>query len=206
MNDLTLPQNLVSVTDDEKIDFSVSAKRKQPVKHARGIITFGIIWLAFNSIFAVFILIPLFQGKEVRFKRNGVETTGSLDNLAPLVLPIVVISIFILIGVAILAAGLFSLRQKGGYFVGTNMRLIQQYKGTIRSYNWEQFSGNIEVDAYKGDLSLQLRTGKVRQRKNRADEFVPDVVHLAGIPDVLEIERICHQRISENDPTPADQQ
>jgi hypothetical protein len=40
-------------------------------------------------------------------------------------------------------------------------------------------------------------------RKNSSAQFVPDVVYISGVPDVLEIGKICSKRIKENDPTPA---
>jgi hypothetical protein len=102
-----------------------------------------------------------------------------------------------------LAWGLYSLFQKGGYFVGTNNRLIRYSKGVVNTYDWEQFTGNMEINGVKGDISLQLRSGKMVQRKNKPDEFVPDTVYISGITDVLEIEKNCRTRIKENDPSPA---
>lgn len=60
-------------------------------------------------------------------------------------------------------------------------------------------SGN----AQKGNLSFEMRTGKMVSRKNGPDRYVPDTVYIAGIEDVFEVERFCRQRIRENDPTPA---
>jgi hypothetical protein len=39
------------------------------------------------------------------------------------------------------------MNKKGGYFVGTQVRLIHYQKGIIRSIDWEQFSGDIEVSS-----------------------------------------------------------
>ena len=61
----------------------------------------------------------------------------------------------------------------------------------------------MEINGRKGDISFQLRTGKMVQRKNRPDEFVPDIIYISGITDVLEIEKSCRKRIKENDPSPA---
>jgi len=40
-------------------------------------------------------------------------------------------------------------------------------------------------------------------KKNSSAQFVPDIVYISGVPNVLEIEKICRKRIKENDPTPA---
>jgi len=55
----------------------------------------------------------------------------------------------------------------------------------------------------KGNLSLELRTGKMQSRKNGPSRFVPDIIHIAEVKDVLSIEKKCRIRIKENDPTPA---
>jgi hypothetical protein len=203
MNDLTMPVDLQSIIGKENIDFFVKAKRKQPVKNSFGIILFGTVWTAFVSIFVIVFLGPLFRGEETHFTVNGVPTSASWENFQPMLTPALIISVFVLIGIGMLTWGFYSLFQKGGYFVGTNNRLIRFDKGIVNTYDWEQFTGNMEINGPKGDISLQLRTGKMVQRKNRPDEFVPDIIYISGITDVLKIEKNCRKRIKENDPSPA---
>jgi hypothetical protein len=52
-----------------------------------------------------------------------------------------------------------------------------------------------------GDIEFQLRTGKMESRKNSPDKFVPDIINISGVDNVLEIEKYCRIRIKENDPT-----
>jgi len=148
---------------------------------------------------------PIFMGKEVRFEVNGVPTVAGPDNLGPIIMPAIFIGIFLLVGISILVWGISSILNKGGYFVGTPTRLVHYQKGNIRSIDWEQFSGDIEVNGntQKGNISLQVRTGRmVHRSNNKSDEYVPDVIYITGIPNVFEIEQICRTRIKENDPTP----
>jgi hypothetical protein len=95
--------------------------------------------------------------------------------------------------------------RKGGYFVGTQTRLISLQKGKYRSVDWEQFSGDIEVTGndQKGNIKLGLRTGKMVSSKNGPERYVPDELYISGIPNVFEIEQVCRKRIKENDPTPS---
>lgn len=199
----SLPTDLRSVIGTEKIDFSIIAKRKQPLKNSWGLIIFGTIWSAFISIFVVAFLGPLIKGEEVHFEVNDEPTTGSWENFEPLLIPTLFIGLFVIIGIAILFSGFYSFFQKGGNFVGTENRLIHYRKGTIKTYDWEQFSGNMEINSRKQDISMELRTGKMVSRKNKSDEYVPDILYISGVPNVLEIEKICRNRIKENDPTPA---
>jgi hypothetical protein len=112
--------------------------------------------------------------------------------------------VFVLIGLGLVGAGVYQLFKKGGYFVGTPTRLVHYNNGKVRSIDWEQFSGDIEVKgtALKGNLELQLRTGRMVSSKNKPDRYVPDVIYLSGIPEVFKVEGICRKRIKENDPTP----
>ena len=204
LRNVPLPRDLIRMIDSERKDFAVKAGRAHPLKSSLAIIIFGTLWTAFTGIFVVAFLGPLFVGKEVHFESNGVPTVASPDNLGPILVPALIIGFFLLIGLAILYWGFSSAFKKGGYFVGTPMRLIHYYKGKMRSIDWEQFSGDIEVNGNvnKGNVSLQMRTGKMVSKKGRSDRYVPDVIYMSKIPNAFEIERICRKRIKENDPTP----
>lgn len=201
----TLPPELSSYISSESKDFAVKAGRSQPLQKSFSLILFGTFWTGFTSIFLFAFLGPLFLGEEVHFEANGVPTVASLDNLGPLVMPAIIIGVFVLVGIGMLGWGIYSIFKKGGYFVGTPTRLVNFQNGNIRSIDWEQFSGDIEVrgNAQKGNISLQMRTGKIVSRKNGSDRYVPDVIYMSAIPNIFEIEQICRRRIKENDPTPA---
>lgn len=199
-----LPEDLSTVIGSEKTEFAVKAKRAQPGKVSIGLIFFGTIWLAFTSIFFFAFLGPLFVGEEVEFTTNGVNTVAGPGNLGPVLVPALIICIFVLVGIAMFSYGIYSFFKKGGYFVGTPTRLIHYYNGTVRSIDWEQFSGDIEVkgNSQQGNLLLQMRTGRMVSSKNSPDRYVPDTLYISGITDVFEIEQLCRKRIKENDPTP----
>lgn len=200
----TLPHMLLQHLGSENRDFAVKARRTQPIKNSVAAILFGSFWLAFTSIFVVAFLGPLFVGKEVHFSSDGVPVVAGPGNLGPVVVPAMIIGFFVLVGLLIFGFGIYSLFRKGGYFVGTPTRLILYSKSTIRSIDWEQFSGDIEVtgNEKKGNITLGMRTGRMVSRKNGGDQYVADTFYISGIPRVYEIEQICRKRIKENDPTP----
>ncbi len=204
IDSITLPAELSENLGSEKRDFVVAAKRAQPPGTSVGSIIFGTVWLAFSSIFVFAFLGPLFVGKEVEFTANDVPVVAGPGNLGPIILPAVIIGVFVLIGVIMLGAGLAMAFNKGGYFVGTPTRLVHFRKGTMRSVDWEQFTGDIEVkgNEQKGFITLGLRTGKMISSKNSGTRYVPDKIYISGIPDVFQVEQICRKRIKENDPTP----
>lgn len=199
-----LPEELSSVVGSENKDFAMKAGRAQPLKKSFYLVLFGFAWTAFTSIFVITFLGPLFLGNEVHFESNGVPTVASPDNLSPILVPALIIGLFVLIGIGMLSFGIYSMFKKGGYFVGTPTRIIHYHSGKIRSIDWEQFSGDIELSGnrLKGNISLQMRTGKMVSRKNGPDRYVPHVIYISEIPYVFEIEEICRRRIKENDPTP----
>lgn len=205
MENVILPMELSSSVGSESKDFAVKAGRAQPLKKSLSLIIFGTIWSVFTSIFVFSFLEPLFLGKEVYFEANGVPTVASPDNLGPIIMPAIIIGIFVLVGISMLSGGIYSIFKKGGYFVGTPTRLVHFQNSTIRSIDWEQFSGDVEVsgNAQKGNISLKMKTGKMVSRKNGPAKYVPDIIYISEIPNAFDVEQICRRRIKENDPTPA---
>lgn len=205
MENINLPPELSAYVSSENKDFAIKAGRAEPLVKSLIIIGSALMWVAFTSVLFFSFLFPVFQGKEVHFQSNGVNTVASPDNLKPLIMPAIVMSIFFLVGVALLIWGFYSFFKKGPYFVGTQNRLVSFQDGNVRSIDWEQFSGDINVkgDNNKADIYLQMRTGRMVSRKNGPDRYVPDVIYIAEISKAFEIERLCRKRIKENDPTPA---
>jgi hypothetical protein len=201
---ITLPQELSSALGAETQDFAVKAERALPVKKCASLIILGLIWTAFMSMFVVTLLGPLLMGQEATFKVNGVPTTVSPGNLAPMLFPGIVISVLTLVGLAVLAWGVVSLFREGGYYVGTVNRLLFYKKGNLRSMDWKNFSGDIDIrgNNQKGDISLRMSEGKMQSSRYGRDRYVADMVYLAGIPNVFEIEKMLRQRIKEHSPAP----
>jgi hypothetical protein len=199
---ISLPEELlVNIGTDTK-EFAVKGKRLRPIGKSIFRIVFGIVWLGFTSIFVVLMLGPLFKGEEVQMVVNGVTETAGKGNLKPLLFPAIFLGIFVSVGLIVLIPGIISLFKKGGYFVGTPTRLVYYKKGLLQSFDWEQFSGNIELrgNNKNGNLYLELRTGQMVSQKG-GSRYVPDVVYLCGIQGAFEVEQMCRKRIKENDPT-----
>ena len=199
-----MPLRLRDYIGSETRDFAVKATRANPPKMSLALVLFGLVWLAFTSIFVVAFLGPLFVGNEVEFTANGVPTVAGPDNLGPIIAPAMIIGFFVLVGFAMLGFGLKMLLKKGGWYAGTPTRFIIYQGGSTRSIDWEQFSGDIEMsgDDEKGSITLQLRSGRMVSQKSGGDRYVPNTIYMSGIHDVTDVEAICRKRIKENDPTP----
>lgn len=205
IQNVLIPPELRTLIGTEPRDFVIKARRAQPLKGPIILIIFGIVWLLFTSVFFVAFLGPLFMGEDVSMLVNDQPVVAGPENPGPLIMPAIIIGIFTLVGIGLLWFGIHLVTKEGGYFAATPTRLISYRKGSATSIDWEQFSGHIEIQgtAGKGDITLQLRTGRMVSSKNGPDRYVPDAVYIAGIQDVYEVEKICRQRIKENDPTPA---
>ncbi|TDP02093.1 hypothetical protein [Flavobacterium sp. 245] len=205
MNLLELPTDLKKQIENEIIDFSIKAARKYPLSKSLGGLLIGILMCAFMSLFIYGFFGPLFKNEESHFESNGVPVTASLDDLGELIVPGGIICLLTLAGIYVILNSIYSLFQKGGYFVGTETRLIQFQNGKTVSTDWEQFTGNVKINAKNnsGNLEFELRTGKMESQKNKPDKFVPDIIYVSGIENVYDIEKKCRIRIKENDPTPA---
>ncbi|MBU2996457.1 hypothetical protein KO500_08420 [Cellulophaga baltica] len=200
-----VPNELKTLIGTEEVDFIVKAKRRKPLSYSILLFVFSTFWLGISGTIGFLFLGPLFFGEEVHFKENGVAKVATLDNYDSLLMPAAILSFFMLIGIVILISAIVIFFQKGGYFVGTPSRLIQFRKGKATSTDWEQFNGTINTKSKgtSGNITFQLRTGKMRSRKNGPSQYVPSTISISGIDNLYSVEQKCRTRIKENDPTPA---
>ena len=196
---IQLPEEMLINIGSESKEFAVKSSRQLPVGSSLGRIAFGIVWLAFISVFIFLFLGPLFRGEPTTYLQNGKETTISIDNLKPALPIIIFLSVFVVIGLIVLIPAVISLFRRGGYFAGTPTRLLWYKKGTLKSMSWDQFTGVIVLKGSnkKGSISLEMKTGRMVSRKS-GSSYVPDIVYILGIPAAYEIEQICRKRIEEH--------
>ena len=205
IENLVLPDALNATVGPESKDFVVEAGHIKPFNKVIPFFLFGVAWTLGTSFFVFNFWWPFLMGEEISFDLNDEIVTMSLQNMSNITVPLIFTVISILVGVGVLAWGIYFLVKKGGYFVGTPERLINYRNGKIRSIDWEQFTGDIEVSGNekKGDISLQMRTGKmVNTSDDTTSRYVPDFIYISGVSNIFDFEKICRKRIKENDPTP----
>ncbi len=192
-----LPLKIENYLEWEKKIFAVHSKRKYRFKDGAWLLSFATFWLIF-SFFMMFAFIwPLFTTWEVTFTTNGVETIASFDNLKPLIFPVWFMSLFIVIGLFMLWRSIYMMFiKKWSFFIGTDNRFIIFDWKQIRSLYWNQFSWDISMENRweLWDLSLSLLTKKIVKSKNNS-RAVPEIIHIVGIKNVLDIEKICRKKI-----------
>ena len=198
---ITLPEELNISLGSESRDFAVRGHRARPVGSSMPQIIFGIAWLGLMTFFLSFFFDSFSQGgiKQIISTINDANE-GNSQNSGIFV--VILFGVFVLIGIYMLLAGVFSLMKRGGYFVGTPTRLIRFNRGKMMWDNWDQFNGNIEVSGNnnRGTITLEMRTG--HKAFGKSNSYIPYIVYIHGVPGVYEIEQICRKRIKEHDPTP----
>lgn len=201
--DQNIPEELLISLGTETREFAIKSRRQRSARRSLGKIIFSIVWLGFTSFFVVLMLGPVFTGGSTETIINGQTTTISAGNLKPALPMIGFIVVFLAIGLVLLISSLYSIFQRGGWFVGTPARLVWFKKGILKSYDWSQFSGNIEIRGSnsKGNITLEMRTGTIRRTKGGGEYYVPDIVYLIGISNAYEIGKIVRKRIEEHKPS-----
>ena len=204
MNQENIPPEINTVLAGESYDFAVKADHKFPLSYLFKFFVIGGGFVFLSGAFVAITWVPILMGKEVHFKVGDVPTVAGPGNVGALLTPTVFIGVFVLVGLALLAYAFYSLFAKGAWNIGTPTRFIAYQKNKVRSIDWEQFSGDIQMSgtSENGTIILVLRTGKMVSRRNMPDQFVPDLIYMVGIRNAFQIEPLLRKRIKENDPTP----
>ncbi len=187
-----IPTPLKKIIGSEPTDFIFRTKRNYPLKKGLGQLIFAVIWNTITGIIA-FSFIPSLRELTIE------DFKGSFFDILFAFVPVIVVSIFVFVGVALFLNSLVKIFQKGAYFAITETRFIKYRNGKITVTEWGLFTGNItiNVNGNSGDIEFQLNSGKNYHRENSPDEFVPDVINVVGVDNVYEIEKQCRLRIEQ---------
>jgi hypothetical protein len=204
IQNIELPEEINISLGSETRDFAVKGTFAQPVGGSVYNIIFGAGWLGFTYFMSTFFIGPEFIDYVINAINGSAVPTQEEGGLKGLLFLVVFFGIFLSVGLYVFLKGVFSLFRRGGYFIGTPTRLVNFRNGKMRTSDWEQFTGSIEVKGSntKGNITLVMRTGHMVSGKG-GSRYVPDITFIAGIPGAYDIEQICRKRIKENDPTPS---
>jgi hypothetical protein len=205
MQDITLPDELLSEIGSETKEFVVRGTRFRPVtRNSLSQLIIGILWVG-GFIWIGFFLLNEFGPADITSAAppepaiNESLTDKFLNDGWALGLLYLA---FLLPGIWNLKKTVVPLLKSGGIFVGTPQRILNCRKGEIISYSWSEFILKTKVtgNAVKGNLTLTRTTGyymSAGQRAGGPKFYIPYIVFMSGIQDVFEIEKICKRRIEE---------
>ncbi len=195
MNFVEMPEMFRHIIGYEKIDFIISFKSKFPFKKFYIFYIVAFIFFAFPFGLVLSIIIPLFNGRNVEISSKNSIEIGNWNNIEPLIIPLSVSSVFLVIGSVFVTWAFLKLFKSGGYYVGTEKALFHFTNDKAKSFSWNQFT-EIMVDIKSKDIYL-----KARSLKNDSQDYTTRNIIIPVEENLVEVEKICRQRIKENNPT-----
>ena len=196
IENITVPDVLKDAIGNEKIVFLVKAKKEQPIRNCLSVIGFGVFWiLVICLIFSGFVW-ELFSGECSTISIDGIQTEVCPDDLSPLKNLFIMFCVFLLPGIVTGLLGFFGLFKSGGYYIGTESRMIRYSWKKVTYFLWEDFTEDIEAfgDEQDGNLIFKLKTG-VYITRNGKKVFSNTKINIGSIPYAFEIEAYCRNRI-----------
>lgn len=184
LNDV--PPRLRMAVGDDTIDFICYSKREQSHGVSINQISFGIAGLLFCSLL-LFLLYNTYVDNGV--SNWEVYTTDTDNERIGLIVLLVILLAFLYATVR----GILSAAKEGGSFIGTSKRLIRFRKNTVNYFDWEQFTGRVDVNVVSRYVMLE------RQQKEEVNDIlVHKKLFLTGLEQPTEVGAFCQQRINEN--------
>lgn len=196
-----IPEILKQAIGNESTDFIIQTKRGTSVKGAVTLLIIGGFWTLINLIIDYSYLVQITSNKNMGLRFSDALVSNQLvsqgSSLFDKIISGFAVSFFLLVGLIILGLGINSLLAKGSWFVGTPSRLISCKRNKIRSIDWREIKGGIDVkgDNNKGDVLIGLSSAFKDQWPVLSGN---NFFYMLGIKDAFKIADVCRKRIKEN--------
>lgn len=196
-----IPDILRQTIGNENTDFVIRTKRGTSIKGAAFLIILGSLWTLINLLIFISFIIQITSQTDMGLSVSSVLSANqhvSLDSsLADKIKSGIGIGLFLVIGLVLLGLGINAFFAKGAWFVATPSRLISCRKNKIRSVDWREIKGGVDVsgDNDKGDVLIGLSSAFKNQWPILSGG---NFFYMIGIQDALKIADICRKRIEEN--------
>lgn len=200
--DIILPEELLIAIGSESKDFVVKGTRLRPVAGSLSNLILGALWVGVFIWIGFAMFGPFDTSGDPTSEATPLRLHNADGTLNQDLGIFLLYAGFLIPGIWYLAKTVIPLLKPGGIFVGTPGKLFNYRNGELISYDWDMFTMKTKVqgNSARGNLTL-IRTTGYQTKRNRAGNsyYIPYIVYMSGIPDVLEIEKICKQRIKESD-------
>ncbi|WP_264553673.1 hypothetical protein [Flavobacterium sp. N2038] len=197
VENIAIPDVLQEALGNEKIEFFVKAKKDQPIRNCWSVIGFGVCWILVICLIFLGFVWELFSGECTTISIDGIPTEVCRDDLSPLKSLFIYFGVFLLPGIIVGSLGFLGLFKSGGYYIGTESRLIRYSWKEVKSFPWEDFTDDIEVFGTEqdGNIIFKLKTG-VYVTRNHKKVLSNTKLNLGSIMYAFEIEKYCRNRIT----------
>lgn len=191
-----IPSKLQSQLGDESIYFFVKAAKEKSTKDSWSVIRWGLLWIAvIGGIFTAMVY-ELLLGKPTGLNIGDTRITVTPDDLSPLYGFFTFGAFFVLPIFIVIVLGIYGFFRKGGYFLGTQNRLIHLNSWNECSvYSWSKFQNKIDIYSSNniGNIIFSLKE-KIITKKSGKKVKETKSIGMAEINHAREIEAFCHEK------------
>ena len=193
-----IPSELKSLLGEENVQFFVKADKERTTKELWSVIRGGLFWIIIIGGIFTAMVYELLLGKPTSLYIGNTYTTISPDDLSPLFGFFIFGFFFVLPGFILIALGIFGFFRKGGYFLGTQSRLLQLNSWNECSvHDWSGFQNKIDLffTNTKGNLMFTLKETEIIKRGGEKRQK-HKIMRMAEIRYAKEIKEFCHEKIA----------
>ena len=193
-----IPSELKSLLGEESISFFVKADKERTTKDLWSVIRWGLLWIIVVGGIFTSMVYELLLGKSTNLNIGDNNITVSPEDLSPLYGFFTFGALFVLPGLIVVGLGIYGFSREGGYFLGTQNRLlkINSWK-EYSTHNWSEFLNetNIFFSNKKGNLILTLKE-KVSTKRGGKKVDKNKLIKMAEINYAREISEFCREKIT----------
>jgi len=198
IENIAVPEIMKEALGSEKIEFFVKAKKDQPLRNIFSVFQFSFLWILVISLIFYGFVWELFDGGCTSLMVDDVYTEVCPDDLSPLKGFFIFYGVFLSPGIIVGLLGIFGLFKSGGYYIGTESKLIRYSWNEVKSFPWEEFTDEIKVFGKNedGNIIFKLKTG-VYITRNHRKVLSNTMINIGSILYAYEIRDYCRNRILE---------
>lgn len=193
-----IPTELKNKLGNENVCFFVKANKEKTSQDSWSVIRFGLLWIVVIAGIFTAMVYELLLGKPTSLNIGDELVTVNPDDLSPLYGFFIFGGLFVLPGLVVIALGVYGFFREGGYFIGTESRLliINSWKEYF-VYNWSDFQNRTDIffTPNKGNLILSLKE-KITQNKDGKKIKETKLIGMAEINYATEINTFCLEKIT----------
>ncbi len=199
MEEIKLPKELQEYIGTESIEFGIILKDENNKSSLYGL---GVI----ASLLFAGLLIPTFWFVKNLITRDlmAMNPDMSISTILLFLAILIIVNGLLILFIKWIMTTIF--KSNGGYFIGTNQRIIHYLDNNIQSISWDELTGNSDVNIEKNSISLELRKGDTVRIDTNTNSFIHSNLIIKNIKSLLlvgnlhEVAKICKRRAERNAP------
>lgn len=187
-----IPQELTKLIGWEKTDFICKVERDKPLSLSILILIGWLLLLLFSRSFLYHSYIIF--NSDIITDSNNIESAGFVFQIINMIFFLILLIIWLVI----IYREITNLIKGGGFYAGTEKRLIHYSNGNPTIKYWKEFTWKVEIKwkMNKGSIILELKTWS-RQKVRNKIVYVHHKQMIIWVINYYEIWENCQKRINE---------